>query len=181
MGQVGLEWQVLGFGDFTGNANETDMLMQNTNTGAFEVYDIRNNQIVSAASMGQVGLQWTVAGFADFSGNANETDMLMRNSGSGVFELYDIRNTVTSARDRFGRKRMAGRRRGCRSAAWVIERGCEHGAERANRRSGRRQFDQPADSGHGFDCRAGRHVKRNCAARTIADAGRRYSCDNDAE
>ena len=30
MGQVGLEWQVLGFGDFSGNANETDMLMQNS-------------------------------------------------------------------------------------------------------------------------------------------------------
>ena len=74
------------------------MLMQNTNTGAFEVYDIRNNQIVSAGGMGQVGLQWTVAGFADYSGNANETDLLMRNSASGAFELYDIsKNAITSA------------------------------------------------------------------------------------
>ena len=55
-GQVGLEWNVVGFGDFSSNANETDMLMRNGNTGAFEIYDISNNQITSAAGMGQVGL-----------------------------------------------------------------------------------------------------------------------------
>jgi hypothetical protein len=48
MGQVGLEWTVAGFGDFSGNAGETDMLMRNSNTGAFEVYDISHNAITSA-------------------------------------------------------------------------------------------------------------------------------------
>jgi hypothetical protein len=38
--------------------------MRNTNTGAFEVYDITNNQLTSAAPMGQVGLEWSVAGIA---------------------------------------------------------------------------------------------------------------------
>jgi hypothetical protein len=61
MGQVGLEWTVAGFGDFSGNANETDMLMRNSNTGAFEVYDISHNAITSAASMGQVGSLLTAA------------------------------------------------------------------------------------------------------------------------
>jgi hypothetical protein len=98
LGHVGLEWQVAGFGDFSGNAGETDMLMRNTNTGAFEIYDISSNAVISAAAMGQVGLEWTVAGFGDFSGNANETDMLMRNSNTGAFEVYDIsNNAVTSA------------------------------------------------------------------------------------
>ena len=97
MGQVGLEWQVAGFGDFSTRANETDMLMRNSNNGAFEVYDIVNNAITSAQPMGQVGLEWTIAGFGDFSGNANETDMLMRNSNTGVFELYDIRNNTVAA------------------------------------------------------------------------------------
>jgi hypothetical protein len=93
-----LTFQVAGFGDFSGNANETDMLLRNSNTGAFEVLDISNNANTSAVSMGQVGLEWTVAGFGDFSGNANETDMLMRNSITGVFEVYDIsNNAVTSA------------------------------------------------------------------------------------
>ena len=68
------------------------MLMRNNNTGAFEVYDISNNTITSAAPMGQVGLEWSVAGFGDFSGNANETDMLMRNTNTGAFEIYDISN-----------------------------------------------------------------------------------------
>jgi hypothetical protein len=40
------------------------MLMRNSTTGAFEVYDISHNAITSAASMGQVGLQWQVAGIA---------------------------------------------------------------------------------------------------------------------
>jgi hypothetical protein len=87
-----LEWTVAGFGDFSGNPNETDMLMRNSGTGAFEVYDISNNAITSAASMGQVGLEWTVAGFGDFSGNPAETDMLLRNSNTGAFEVYDISN-----------------------------------------------------------------------------------------
>jgi hypothetical protein len=90
MGQVGPEWQVAGFGGFSGNANESDMLMRSS-AGAFELYDIYNNQYTGFHSLGQVGLEWQVAGFGDFGGNSNETDMLMRSS-SGAFELYDISN-----------------------------------------------------------------------------------------
>ena len=99
MGQVGLEWSVVGFGDFSGKAGETgDMLMRNSNTGQFEVYDVTNNAITSAGPMGQVGLEWQVAGFGDFSGNLNETDMLMRDTNNGDFEVYDIsNNTITFA------------------------------------------------------------------------------------
>ena len=59
-----MNWTVAGFGDFSGNANETDMLLRNSDTGAFEVYDINNNRVTYAAGMGQVGLNWTVAGSA---------------------------------------------------------------------------------------------------------------------
>src|SRR6185437_1929547 len=55
MGQVGLEWQVAGLGPVNGPGT-SDMLMRNSNTGAFEIYDIANNQITSARPMGQVGL-----------------------------------------------------------------------------------------------------------------------------
>jgi hypothetical protein len=92
MGQVGLEWAVAGFGNFSGNANESDMLMRNMGTGQFEVFDISNNQITHAGPMGQVGLEWSVAGFGNFNGNANESDMLMRNVGTGQFEVFDISN-----------------------------------------------------------------------------------------
>ena len=52
-----------GFGPING-AGTSDMLMRNVNTGAFEVYDIGNNQLTAAASMGQVGTEWQVAGIA---------------------------------------------------------------------------------------------------------------------
>ena len=40
------------------------MVLRNVNTGAFEVYDIANNQITDAASLGHVGLEWQLGGFA---------------------------------------------------------------------------------------------------------------------
>jgi hypothetical protein len=40
------------------------MVLRNVNTGAFEVYDIANNQITGAASLGQIGLEWQLGGFA---------------------------------------------------------------------------------------------------------------------
>ncbi|MFZ2068550.1 MAG: hypothetical protein WAV27_21470, partial [Xanthobacteraceae bacterium] len=46
------------------SAGTSDMLMRNSNTGAFEVYDIANNQLTGAAPMGQIGLEWSVAGMA---------------------------------------------------------------------------------------------------------------------
>jgi hypothetical protein len=42
----------------------TDLVLRNTNTGAFEVYDIANNQITGAALLGTVGLDWQLGGFA---------------------------------------------------------------------------------------------------------------------
>jgi hypothetical protein len=38
--------------------------LRNTKTGAFEVYDIANNQITSAAGLGAVGTDWQVGGLA---------------------------------------------------------------------------------------------------------------------
>jgi hypothetical protein len=95
-----LEWQVAGFGDFSGNPGESDMLMRATSgpdAGDLEVYDISNNKVTSAAYIGWVPSTWTVAGFADFSGNANETDMLLRNSNTGAFEVYDISNNANTS------------------------------------------------------------------------------------
>ena len=97
LGQIGLEWQVAGLGDFSGT-DTSDMLTRDSNNGVLEVYDIRNNQIAFAAPIGQVGLEWSFSGFGDFSTRANETDMLMRNGNTGQFEVYDISNNqITSA------------------------------------------------------------------------------------
>src|SRR5262249_61219574 len=69
MGTVGLNWQIVGFGNFGSVPGETDMLMRNTTTGGFEVYNIANNQITSAAFLGTVGLDWQVGGFGGGDGS----------------------------------------------------------------------------------------------------------------
>ena len=81
----------MGVGDFSSNPGETDLMMRNTNTGSFEVYDISNNQITSAFSLGTVGLNWQVAGFGPMNG-AGTSDMVLRNTNTGAFEVYDIAN-----------------------------------------------------------------------------------------
>jgi hypothetical protein len=45
-------------------AGESDLVLRNKNTGAFEVYDIANNQLTGAAPLGAVGLDWQLGGFA---------------------------------------------------------------------------------------------------------------------
>jgi hypothetical protein len=45
-------------------AGTYDMVLRNSSTGAFEVYDIANYQITAAANLGQVGLDWQLGGFA---------------------------------------------------------------------------------------------------------------------
>jgi hypothetical protein len=77
-GTVGINWLVAGFGNFSSNPGETDMLLRNALSGEFEVYDIRNNVIVSAFSLGTVGIDWQVAGFGPVSGTGH-SDMVLRN------------------------------------------------------------------------------------------------------
>jgi hypothetical protein len=75
MGAVGLDWQVVGFGNFSGNANETDMILRNSNSGALEVYDIANNALTGAYSGGAVGLNWEVGGIAPDGPSASTASM----------------------------------------------------------------------------------------------------------
>jgi hypothetical protein len=97
MGTVGLDWQIVGSGDFSSNPGESDLMMRNTKTGAFEVYDIANNQITGAAFLGTVGLDWQVAGFGAISGTG-KSDMVLRNTSTCAFEVYDIAsNQITAA------------------------------------------------------------------------------------
>jgi hypothetical protein len=58
-----LDWQFAGIGPVHG-AGESDLVLRNKNTGAFEVYDIANNQLTAAAPLGAVGLDWQPGGFA---------------------------------------------------------------------------------------------------------------------
>jgi hypothetical protein len=60
---VGLDWQFAGIAPIHASG-ASDLVLRNVNTGAFEVYDIANNQITGAASLGSVGLDWQLGGFA---------------------------------------------------------------------------------------------------------------------
>src|SRR5207245_2103670 len=95
LGNVGMDWQVMGFGNFA-SFGETDMMLRNVNTGGVEVYDINNNQIIGASFMGTVGLDWQVGGFGNFSSRGT-SDMVLRNAKTGAFEVYDIANNQITA------------------------------------------------------------------------------------
>jgi hypothetical protein len=73
------------------------MLLRNSITGGFEVYDISNNNITNAAFLGNVGMDWQVMGFGNF-GSRGENDMILRNVNTGVVEVYDLNNNqITGA------------------------------------------------------------------------------------
>ena len=95
MGTVGLEWQIIGFGNFSSIPGETDMIMRNSRTGGLEVYDISNNQVTGAAFIGTVGLDWLFAGIAPVHG-PGASDVVLRNVNTGAFEVYDIANNQLS-------------------------------------------------------------------------------------
>src|SRR5262249_57104959 len=84
-------------------AGASDMVLRNTKTGAFEVYDIANNQITAAASLGQVGLDWQVGGLAADGpgapsaamGGANQVGQLVQamasfGAGSGAADGLNV-------------------------------------------------------------------------------------------
>src|SRR5262249_3849299 len=92
LGNAALEWHIGGFGNFSGNPGEYDMILRNINTGGLQVYDISNNQITNSAFMGAVGLDWQFFGFGDFSSRPDETDLIMRNTNTGGLQGSDISN-----------------------------------------------------------------------------------------
>ena len=60
---MGLDWQFAGIAPANG-AGTSDLVLRNVNSGAFEVYDIANNQLTGAAPLGAVGTDWQLGGFA---------------------------------------------------------------------------------------------------------------------
>jgi hypothetical protein len=94
---VGLDWEISGFGAFSSRPGETDMIMRNTNTGGLLVYDIANNQVTGATFLGTVGLDWQFAGVGPIHGPGT-SDLVLRNVNTGEFEVYNIANNqITGA------------------------------------------------------------------------------------
>jgi hypothetical protein len=83
----GVDWKLITVGSFQAG-DSSDMLLRNVNAadpnaGAFEIYDIENNNITFGGLLANVSLDWQVLGFGDFS-SRGETDMLLRNSSPAM-------------------------------------------------------------------------------------------------
>jgi hypothetical protein len=62
------------------------MILRDSNTAIYKIYDIGSNAILAAEPLGQLGLVWQVTGL----------NMILRNSNTGAFEVYDIStNNIT--------------------------------------------------------------------------------------
>src|SRR5579863_3507825 len=93
IGGIGMEWQILGVGDFSSNANETDILMRDIQNGAIDVFDVQNSQFVGPAiTVGGIGTEWQALGVGDFSGNMGETDLAMRDTQTGAIYVFNIQH-----------------------------------------------------------------------------------------
>ena len=70
LGNVGVDWQFAGVAPVHA-PGASDLVLRNVNSGAFQVYDIANNQLTGSASLGAVGLDWQLGGFAGVSSTAS--------------------------------------------------------------------------------------------------------------
>jgi hypothetical protein len=98
---LALDWQVVGFGPMNG-AGTTGMVVRQTGSGVFEVYDIANNQITTPTMLGQVGSDWTVGGFAPLSsmasmGSNSQLVQAMASFGGGSGAANGSNTVLTSA------------------------------------------------------------------------------------
>jgi hypothetical protein len=74
-----------------------NLILRQSSSGLYEIYDIGNNTILAGYEFSQVGSEWQFAGLGGFFGS-DTTDMLLRNSSTGGFEVYDIsNNNITGA------------------------------------------------------------------------------------
>ena len=92
---VGLDWRFAGVAAAYG-AGTSDLVLRSASTGAFEVYDIANNQLIGAAPLGAIGTDWQLGGFAadpptGSMGSSGSTSQLVQamagfGGGSGAAE-----------------------------------------------------------------------------------------------
>ena len=99
-----MEWQSAGIAPVH-SAGSSDLVLRNVNTGAFEVYDIANNQLTGAASLGQVGLDWQLGGFAadpptgSMGSSGSTAQLVQAMAGFGGGGAAESLNTVPLSAD----------------------------------------------------------------------------------
>jgi hypothetical protein len=70
---------------------KSHLLLRNTRTGAFQIYNINHGRLTGSVSLGPVGLDWKFAGVAPVSA-AGASDLVLRNDNTGAFQVYNIAN-----------------------------------------------------------------------------------------
>jgi hypothetical protein len=92
LGKVGSDWGFVTLGGFF-DGDTADMLLRNSTSGAFQVYNVapNSNNLTGSASLGAVGLNWQFSGTGNFS-SLGETDMMLRDANSGGLQVYNISN-----------------------------------------------------------------------------------------
>jgi hypothetical protein len=76
-----------------------NMVLSQTSTGQYQIYNLGNNSISASYWLGQVGTDWrfvTLGGFND----GDTSDMLLENPTSGAFQLYNVapnNNNITGS------------------------------------------------------------------------------------
>ena len=70
-------------------ATTADMIMNQSSTGDYEIYDIGNNAVLANYPLIQAGSPWRAVTIGGFNGS-DTSDLLLRNTSTGAFELYDV-------------------------------------------------------------------------------------------
>jgi hypothetical protein len=85
-----------------------DLVMQDSNTGDLEIYDIGGNMVLAAFPIGPVGLDFQFAGLGGFS-PGDTSDLLLRNSNNAISYSSTSATVISPAAARWARSVSIGR------------------------------------------------------------------------
>src|SRR5262249_56069493 len=89
LGNVGVEWNFYGAGDFNGDG-VSDFLMQRSTDQLLRIYQVHANQVTGVSDLGSVGSERQILAPRDFN-DPHTTDILWPRAES-TLRVYDINN-----------------------------------------------------------------------------------------